>query len=203
MRKKLIWTLIGVAVLLLGLFVTTGISLLPPSLVLGPCLKDFTSPLSYRPRVSPLASVSMRFGPPTREVRLCYGRPAARGRKIFGGLVPFDSLWRMGANEPTRLYVSGPVRLAGLALPAGRYSLYAIPHRDRWEIFASRSTLHWGNDISPAVRAREMGSISAPAESLAAPVETLTVTADTSGPGPALLLEWERTRISLPFSAGP
>jgi hypothetical protein len=203
MGKKLLWILIGLAIVLLGLFVATGISLLPPSLVLGPCLRDFTSPSSYLPRLSPLASVSVHVGPPSREVRLCYGRPSARRRAVFGGLVPFDSLWRMGANEPTRLYVSGPVRLAGLALPAGRYSLYAIPHRDRWEIFASRSTLHWGNDISPAVRAREIGSISAPAESLAAPVETLTVIADTSGTVPALRLEWERTRVSLPLSAGP
>ena len=203
MRKKLTWSLIGLAVLLLGLFAATGVSLLPASLVLGPCLKDLTSPLSYRPRASPLASVTMSVGPPAREARLCYGRPAARGRRVFGGLVPFDALWRMGANEPTRLYLSGPIRLAGLALPAGRYSLYAIPHRDRWEIFATRSTLHWGNDISPAVRAREVGSASVPAESLAAPVETLTVVADTSSAGPALRLEWERTRISLPLSSGP
>ena len=101
MGRKGIWAVITLAVLLLGTFVATGISLLPVSLALGPCLKDLTSPLSYRARVSPLGSVDLHAG--AAMVRLCYGRPTMRGRTVFGGLVPYDSLWRMGANEPTRL----------------------------------------------------------------------------------------------------
>jgi hypothetical protein len=124
-----------------------------------------------------------------------------RGRTVYGGLVPFDSLWRMGANEPTRLSTAGPIRLAGLTLPAGRYALYTIPHTDRWEIFATRSTLHWGNDISPSVRAREVGSTTVPVEHLAQPVETLTIHADSARGQAELRIDWETTRVTLPLLA--
>ena len=201
MRRRGIWGLITLAVVLLGTFVVTGISLLPASIALGPCLEDLTSPLSYRARVSPLGSVDLRVG--ATVVRVCYGRPTMRGRTIFGGLVPYDSLWRMGANEPTRLYTKRPITVAGLPLPAGRYSLYAIPHADRWEVFVSRSILHWGNQISATVRRQEVGRITLPVERLTAPVETLTVHADTAGGTSALRLEWETTRVSLPLAGSP
>jgi hypothetical protein len=195
------WGLVVVIAALVGAFVATGVSLVPPSLLLGPCLRDWTSPVSYRPRASPLATVDARVG--RTAVRLCYGRPSTRARKVFGGLVPFDSLWRMGANEPTRLSTSGPVTVAGLALPAGRYSLYAIPGVDHWEIFVSQSTQHWGNDISAAVRAREVGHVTVPVEQLTAPVETLTISVDSSRATPALQVDWETTRISLPLTGAP
>jgi hypothetical protein len=107
----------------------------------------------------------------------------------------------MGANEPTRLYTGRPITFAGIPLAAGRYSVYTIPHRDRWEIFVSRSTLHWGNDISSAVRAREVGQATAPVEQLATPVETLTVRTDSTGTE-AFTIEWETTRVSLPVTPG-
>jgi hypothetical protein len=199
--RKAAWALFALTGALLGTFVVTGISLVPASLALGPCLEDLTSPLSYRARLSPLGSVDLRTG--ATVVRVCYGRPAMRGRTVFGGLVPYDSLWRMGANEPTRLYSEGPITLAGIRLPAGRYSLYAIPHAEEWALFVSRSTRHWGNDISADVRRQEIGNARVPVERLAVPVEKLTVHADTAGGGPVLRVEWETTRISLPLAESP
>ncbi|MFI5209568.1 MAG: DUF2911 domain-containing protein [Gemmatimonadales bacterium] len=169
---------------------------MPVSVALGPCLMDYTSPVSYRPRASPMGQVGFPVG--TGSAELCYGRPAARGRPIYGGLVPFDTLWRMGANEPTRLYTDAPITLAGIALAPGRYSLYAMPGPRTWTIFASRSIRHWGNDLSPAVRGQEVGRASIMVESLAQPVETLTVTAQDSGSVVLLHLDWESTRITLP-----
>jgi hypothetical protein len=124
-----------------------------------------------------------------------------RGRPVFGHLVPFDSLWRMGANEPTRLYTDRAIRLAGISLGPGRYSLYSVPRPDAWEVFVSRSTLHWGNDISPTVRAAEVGHATVPVEALPIPVETLTVRADFEGDQMLLSLEWETTRVRLPLEA--
>jgi hypothetical protein len=201
MGRKALWALSVLLAVLVGTVVVTGVSVLPASLVLGPCLKDLTSPVSYRARLSPLGSVDLRVG--SRVVRLCYGRPAMRGRTVFGGLVPWESLWRMGANEPTRLYTGHAVTLAGLPLPAGRYSLYAIPHADHWEVFVSRSTLHWGNQISATVRGQEVGRVSLPVERLTVPVETLTVHADSAGGSAAFRLEWEATRILLPLGESP
>ena len=178
-------------------FVVTGISLVPPSVALGPCLKDWTSPVSYRPRVSPLGS--LRFRVSDAELSLCYGRPIRRDRTVFGGLVPYDSLWRLGANEPTRLSVTRNITLAGIPLPPGRYSLYAMPRPEAWTVYVSRSTLHWGNDISPGVRSQEVGQAVVPVEQLTEPVETLTVRVQDNGSSDRakLVFEWERTRVAL------
>ena len=191
---------VGAGIAMLGVliaFVATGTSLIPPSLLLSPCLKDFTSPLSYRARVSPLATVRVPVGQGT--VQLCYGRPQMRGRQVFGGLVPFDTLWRIGANEPTRLSTTGVINLGSLRLLPGRYSLYSLPRPDHWTVYFTRSTRHWGNAISPAVRAEEVGSIEVPVEQLTAPVETLTIQSDGAG----LAISWETTRIHLPLTPSP
>jgi Protein of unknown function (DUF2911) len=194
--KRILLLLVPLA-LIGATFIATGVSLIPPSLVLGPCLKDWTSPVSYRPRVSRLEGI--RFRVADAEVQLCYGRPIARGRTIFGGLVPWGEPWRLGANEPTRLSVSKPVTLAGIPLPAGRYSLYVIPEPGKWTLLVSRSTLHWGNDISPAVRSREIGQATIPVEILPEVVDTFTARVEDHGSGDrvALAFEWERTRVTL------
>ncbi|MEO8138035.1 MAG: DUF2911 domain-containing protein [Gemmatimonadota bacterium] len=179
----------------------TGTSLVSPSLWLGPCLRDFTSPISYQERASPLATLRAPVG--RGEILLCYGRPSMRQRQIFGGLVPFDSLWRTGANEPTRLSTNRPIILAGIPLAPGRYSIYSIPTPDKWAVFVSRSTQHWGNDISPAVRGKEVGRADIPTASLTAPVETLTVHAQQSGDSLLVAIDWETTRVVLPIKAVP
>lgn len=186
----------GLAVLVAGTCAVSGTAFLPVRVALGPCLKDWTSPSSYRPRASPLATVRAHVGDAALE--LCYGRPAARGRTVFGELVPYGEPWRLGANEPTRLAFDRPLELSGIQLAPGRYSLYATPTPDHWTFFVSTSVLHWGNDISPAVRAREVGRITVPVEALAAPVETLTVRTEP-GEGGALRLvfEWAATRAVL------
>jgi len=195
-RHRIVFGLVGLLAIPGALFLVTGSSLVPVAVTLGPCLMDYTSPLSYGSRASPMGQVGFPIGRGGAE--LCYGRPAAKGRLIYGGLVPFDTVWRMGANEPTRLYTDTPISLAGIALSPGRYSLYATPGPVNWTIYASRSIRHWGNDISPAVRAREVGQATVPVESLAQPVETLTVTAQDSGGVVLLHLDWATTRITLP-----
>jgi hypothetical protein len=191
----------GAVIAVLATVVVTGTSLIPASLWLGPCLRDWTSPSSYQHRVSPLATLRKPVG--TGTILLCYGRPSTRGRRIFGGLVPFGSLWRTGANEPTRMATDRAISLAGIPLAPGRYSIYSIPGPEQWEIFVSRSTLHWGNDISPAVRAEEVGHSTVPISALATPVETLTVRGEPAGDSLLVMIDWETTRATLPIKAAP
>jgi DUF2911 family protein len=191
--------LLAIPLALLILLGVTGTSLIPTGLGLGPCMRDWTSPVSYRERVSPLATLRAPVG--GGEILLCYGRPAMRGRRIYGGLVPYDSLWRTGANEPTRLSTNRAITVAGIPLPPGRYSLYSIPAPGRWELFVTRSTTHWGNDISPAVRAQEVGHGIVATSALAAPAETLTVRAESLGDSLLLHLDWETTRVTIPIKA--
>jgi len=96
-----------------------------------------------KPRQSPNASVSQTVG--TTKITLTYGRPAVKGRKIWGGLVPYDNVWRSGANESTDITFSKTVTLGGQQLDAGTYSLYTIPRKDTWTIIIN-SKLSWGTE---------------------------------------------------------
>jgi len=93
------------------------------------------------PRTSPNATVSQTIG--TTDITITYGRPAINDRDIFGGLVPYNQVWRTGANESTALVVSDDVMIEGNKLEAGTYSLYTIPGKDSWTIIIN-SKLSWG-----------------------------------------------------------
>ena len=94
------------------------------------------------PEASPAASVSQTIG--VTDVAITYHRPAVNKRKIWGGLVPYDSPWRTGANENTTISFTTPVKIEGQALPAGTYALYAIPSASQWTIILSKFTGDWG-----------------------------------------------------------
>ena len=196
-RLLLLWTLVGIA----GLAgILTALYRLPVSVALGPCLRDWTSPTSYRPRVSPLASTSLGLG--GGSVKVCYGKPSARGRVVFGDVVPWGRLWRLGANEPTRLFTNIPLDVAGVAIAPGRYSLYAVPGPETWEVALNRSTFHWGLDFSEHVLSREIGRVRIAADSTEGHVETLTLGLEPeSETRAALVIEWERTRVRVPILA--
>lgn len=88
-------------------------------------------------RKSQPAAVRQRMG--STELAVVYNRPAARGRKLFGGIVPFGQLWNPGADEATRFETTRDVRLNGQLLPAGKYSIWAIPDAREWTLVFSRA----------------------------------------------------------------
>lgn len=94
------------------------------------------------PQASPSAKISQQFGLST--VTVDYSRPSAKGRKIFGELVPYGQVWRTGANNATQLDFSTEVVIAGQKVPAGKYALYAIPEKDSWTMILSKNTELWG-----------------------------------------------------------
>jgi hypothetical protein len=153
-------------------------------------------------RRSPLDSLTVTVG--NQPVKLCYGRPSARGRTMIGGPgVPYGKLWRTGANEPTIFFTPIPLRLAGIMVPPGKYSLYTVPGPEEWEIIVNRSTSQWGHEseYTEAVKAREVGRGKVAAEATKAPVETFTIRAEPGqAEGVLLVLEWEKTRVPIPVS---
>lgn len=96
------------------------------------------------PQPSPSASVSQRVG--VTDVQVDYSRPSMKGRDIFGGLVPYNELWRTGANKATAITFSTPVEIGGTKLEAGSYSLFTIPGEASWEIILNKNTELWGTD---------------------------------------------------------
>ena len=150
-------------------------------------------------RPSPLDSAAVQIGGATLKV--CYGRPSARGRHIMGGLVPFNEPWRLGANEATTIYVPFAAEIAGVRVRPGAYTLYAIPGASSWRIAVNRGVQRWGIPIDDKVRAQDVGTGTVRVEQLDAPVETLTLRfAPPAGNATELLLEWEKTRVRIPVS---
>lgn len=94
------------------------------------------------PQLSPSASVSQTIGTTTVEIK--YHRPAARGRQIFGALVPYDQVWRTGANEATTIRFSDSVQINGQKVAAGTYALFSIPNQDRWTVILNKRALQQG-----------------------------------------------------------
>jgi hypothetical protein len=145
-------------------------------------------------RPSPLMQTPFTVG--DTEALLCYGAPSARGREIVGGLLVYGQPERIGANEPTTLHLAGSATVGGVALDAGSYSLYAIPHADEWEFFLNSNWQRWGIPIDAAVRTSDVGSFTATPETMDEFVERLQYRFANG----EILLEWENTRLRIPVS---
>jgi len=147
-------------------------------------------------RASPLDSVQATIDGAT--VKLCYGRPSAKGRAIMGGLVPFGAPWRLGANEPTRLILPFAAEVAGARVEPGTYSIYVVPRETSWEVHVNKAVDRWGIPIDEQVQAQDAGKGTVPVEALAQPVEMLTLHL-VAGPPAELVVEWEKTRVRIPI----
>ncbi|MBR9988289.1 MAG: DUF2911 domain-containing protein [Gemmatimonadetes bacterium] len=126
-----------------------------------------------------------------------YGQPSARGRTIFGGLVPYGQIWRLGANDATQLVVDRPVRVGDVNVEPGTYSLYAVPGRDQWELGVSRMT-GMAAAMSPDP-AQDVGRARMSVRSLPQHVEPLTMVLEQTADGAMLRIRWETTEASVPI----
>jgi hypothetical protein len=95
-----------------------------------------------KPQASPADSTSGTVA--GSVIKISYHSPSVRGRKIWGGLVPYDKVWRTGANEATIFQTSKAIKIGGKTLPAGKYSLYTVPGEKEWKIIFNSQTGQWG-----------------------------------------------------------
>ena len=154
-------------------------------------------------RASPYDSVTVSIGASLAKV--CYGRPSARGRAVFGQLIPYGKIWRTGANEPTIIHLPVAARIAGIAVQPGSYSLYTIPGEREWTVIVNRATAQWGHEsrYTPEVQAQEVGRATVTPSRTEAPVETFVIRSAPAGAtGSELVLEWENTRVRIPITRG-
>jgi tetratricopeptide (TPR) repeat protein len=94
------------------------------------------------PQPSPAAKVGLAIG--VTDVEITYHRPGVKGRGIWGGLVPFGEVWRLGANDATTISFSTSVKVEEHDVPAGKYSLFAIPGKDKWTLVLNKKAEQWG-----------------------------------------------------------
>lgn len=128
------------------------------------------------------------------DVVVEYGRPQARDREIWGELVPYEKLWRTGADEATTVTFDAPVRIEGEPLPAGKYALFTIPEEERWTVIFNREANQWGAyDYDAEKDALRVETTPRPGE----PVEEMTFAATADG----IVLQWAGLEVPVEITA--
>lgn len=154
-------------------------------------------PGAKKPPLSPEATFTQQFG--ESQITVQYARPSARNRKIFGGIVPFDSLWRTGAGECTTLNFKEDIIIGDKKLAAGKYSLFTIPRADEWTIILNSDvSMHgiFGYDSKKDVHRFTVKSVKTERF-----YETFTLEINdfTQQGGASLNLIWENTLVKIPL----
>jgi hypothetical protein len=129
-----------------------------------------------------------------KNVKIAYGQPSKKGRVIFGELVPFGKVWRLGANEATEITFVKDGSFGGKPVKAGTYTLFTIPEAASWTFILNSELKQWGAYEYEKIKGKNVLEVKANATKAAAPVEKLTITV----PGDKLVVEWDQTHVEVP-----
>src|SRR6185295_17611818 len=129
-----------------------------------------------------------------------YGRPAKRGRTVFGGVVPWGELWRTGANAATQLRTDKDLEIGGQVVPAGFYTLWTVPSPGGWKLVINGETGQWGTAHKAE---RDLYTLDMKTGVLPESVERFTIGIEPAAQGGVLHLDWDTTRASIPFTVKP
>ncbi|HOZ87669.1 MAG TPA: DUF2911 domain-containing protein [Bacteroidia bacterium] len=146
------------------------------------------------PAPSPLQTVKQAFA--LSDLTVEYSRPSAKGRVIYGDVVPFGKVWRTGANGATKITFGEDVKVEGNAITAGTYALYTIPNKDSWEIMFYKD-LTLGGNVAGYKKENEIAHFTVKTKALNDKVETFSIDiADMTSTTANVELNWEKTRVS-------
>jgi Protein of unknown function (DUF2911) len=146
-------------------------------------------------RPSPPGSAECQFAD-GKTVHIDYSRPSVKGRKIYGGLVPYDKEWRTGANEATTFVSNTNLDVGGTKVPAGNYTLFTVPSQKQWTLIISKKTGEWGIPYPGA--SEDLARIPMRSQELSSPVEQFTISFEHASPEACTLrLDWETTRAEV------
>ncbi|MBS1809760.1 MAG: DUF2911 domain-containing protein [Acidobacteria bacterium] len=132
-----------------------------------------------------------------KKISIDYGRPSVKGRKIMGGLVPYDQVWRTGANKATHLTTEADLMIGKLLVPKGTYTLFTLPSESGWKLIINKHTGQWG--IPYKYESEELGRVDMKVAKTSAAVEQFTISLTGAQNGGTLSLEWEMTKASVDF----
>ena len=132
-----------------------------------------------------------------KKLSVDYGRPSMHGRKIMGELVPFNQVWRTGANKATHFTTEADLVIGSVSVPKGTYTLFTVPSQSGWKLIINKHTGQWGIPYKPEYEKEELARIDMQVQKLPSPVEQFTISLEKAGAGGVLKLEWEQTRASV------
>jgi Protein of unknown function (DUF2911) len=147
-------------------------------------------------RPSPPAQAQCKL-PDGKTITTDYSSPRAKGRQIFGGLVPYNEVWRTGANEATTFVTTANLSVQGKDVPAGSYTIFTVPAQDKWTLIINKKTGEWG--IPYHYESDELVRVPMQVGKTSGPVENFTINYDQGG-GCTLLISWENTQASVKFT---
>lgn len=144
------------------------------------------------PAPSPLSTVTQMVG--LAEISIKYSRPSVKGRKVYGDLVPFDKVWRTGANRPTKIKFDDEISFEGNKVPAGEYTLVTIPNATEWTIILNKDSK--GNGASSYLESDDVVRFKVKPQLVAYPVENFTINFANITDNTAIIeLLWENTAV--------
>lgn len=149
------------------------------------------------PHPSPTQTIKQDFGIST--VELTYSRPAIKGRKVFGDLVPYGKLWRTGANAATRIKFADDVQVGGTTLKAGEYVIYTVPNQNEWEVVFNKGLNNWG--IDGYKQEEDVARVKVKSIKLDESVESFTMQFMNVKPTSTdLYIAWDKTAVAVPIT---
>jgi hypothetical protein len=153
--------------------------------------------ISYYPANYPVLKIQDKATEPL-AARVIYSRPKKEGRTIFGGLVEYGKVWRLGANEATEIEFFKPVKVGGKKINKGRYTLYAIINETSWTIIINKETDTWGQfkyDMK-----KDIVRVDLPVQKMQEVVESMAMTFEKSTTGMNLVIAWDTIKVALPVT---
>lgn len=151
--------------------------------------------ISYYPDNYPILKINGKTTEPP-IARIIYSRPQKGDRIIFGGLVEYGQVWRLGANEATEIEFYKDVKIAGQKIPKGRYTLYALINPDSWTLIINKETDTWGAFKYDSQK--DLIRVPVPVEKLSEPVEPLSIMFEKNNKGFDLVIGWDMVEVKMP-----
>jgi hypothetical protein len=152
--------------------------------------------MSYYPNGYPVLKIQDKPTDPL-TARVIFSRPQKNGRQVFGELIEYGKIWRMGANEATEIEFFQNVRIGKTKIKKGRYTIYCIPYEDKWTLILNKETDTWGafkyDDKKDLVR------IDLPVQKQIQLNEYFVMAFEKAAPGISLIIAWDDVKVTLPI----
>ncbi|MEI6949964.1 DUF2911 domain-containing protein [Paraflavisolibacter sp. H34] len=156
--------------------------------------------MAYYPANFPVLKIQDKANGPL-VARAIYSRPQKSNRAVFGDLVEYNKVWRLGANEATEIEFYRDVKIGGKKVVKGKYTLYALVNPEQWTLIVNRETDTWG--AFKYDEKKDVARVDVPVKKLPAPVEPFTMTFTKAGAGISLVIAWDDVEVALPIDLKP